>query len=891
MRLLVAVTSIMCLSFVRADSPADEVPIEKPRIVNPDIPPSQIVSRNDGNIVIVDDPTTPPPPPQPKSFPVQDSTSIIDKFSGEQLGVDAENFDKFLNDMIRTVKIEAEAQKNTTSSPDSVKVGTINNNVINDVEPLSLTDLINDAQLQFDQFSQSQLADSVIQNKPDPILEQSFSNNPNVPSDLNTGAVNGPISRFPDLSTDDNFDSDDAKRLVQLIEERRELLRQLKEQEQVVSNARGAPFRTAQRSSGGFDDFGILRSNIPPGLTPLVGNSIGVPVNTVTDSESQRNNRQTDLLADAGRVNAPDTIRQIFLDDDAGNPNIPSGVLGFGTRQVLSTDSFDDNLGPGLDDDFIQRRNALLAERQLLERQLLERQLASVSRQTLPIANRVTPLNIPSDLNSVPSLGRIPLGDFDHNFQAFGVNQNIGDDDFGSLGRRSQQTPLRHIPGLFSSDVGLANVLASGNRNPFLPAPNPTLRRSQQQDPLSGFSDNSVFRSPNSRVPSRDFLLRQFQRGFDARGLSSNLDDGSSAPETNLPRFPSPLGSIRPGSGIDLMQQTRNNLRIPEISSHWRPGSRDSIFSSSDDDEPLVQTRGSQFTGFSSSIDNLRPSRGFPELQNIPTRVPGVSSPLDNNRSNALNRNRNNPFFIPGVLPSFGVSTSDDDSSPVHARSNIGGFSGFSSSLNNIRRPGVLGSAPPQRLPFTDDDSSPGDVQSSNAWWARFSSPLHNVRQPGVLNQAPPQRVPMADDDFSSLGVRSNIRGNSGFSTSLNNIRPTGFVSPGTSQRSPLTGTFGTFNRPQVPLPPSAVLDDDDGSTRQNVRTDDGSVSQRSEEFPEFNRQVEQLLQGSFSQGSFNDDGNFQGSFSRRRFIPNAHSMRSFRQPHGSFLLRQRSIF
>lgn len=876
MRLLVAVTSILCLSSVRGDSPADEVPIEKPRVVNPEIPPSDIVRRNDGNIVIVDDPTPPPPPPPPpRPFPIKDSNSIMDNFSGEQLGVDAENFDKILNDVIRTVKIEAEAQRNTTSSPDS-KVGTINNNINDDIEPLSLTDLINDAQLQF-QFSQSQLADSVIQNKPDPTLESlgSFSNTTNVPSDLNTGPVNGPISTFPDLSTTDNFDSDDAKRLVQLIEERRELLRQLREQDQIVSNARSAPFRTTQRFSDEFDDFGILRPNIPLGLTPLVGNSIGVPVNTVTDSESQRNNRPTDLLADAGFVNAPATIRQRFLDDDAGNPNLPSGVPGFGTGQILPTDSFDDNLRPGLDDDFIQRRNALFAQRQLLEEQL-----ARVSRQTLP----ATPLNIASDLNSVPSLGRIPIGDFDHNFQAFGVNQNIGDDDFVSLGRKSQQTPLRHISGLFSPDIGLANELASRNRNPLS-----TLGRPRPQDRLSDFSDNSVFRSPNSMVPSRDLLLRQFRRGSNVRALSSDIDDGSSVSGTNLPRFPSSLGSIRPGSGIDLLQQTRNNPGIPGVSSPWRPGSRNSIFSSSDDDEPMVQTRGSQFRGFSSSLNNLRPSRGFPGLENIPTRVPEVSSPLDNDRSNALNRNRNNPFFIPGVLPSFGVSTSDDDSSSVDARSNIGGFSGFSSSLNNIRRPGVLGPAPPQRLPLTDDDSSPGDVQSSNIWWARFSSPLNNIRQPGVLGQAPPQRLPMTDDDSSSLDVRSNIRGNSGFSTSLNNIRPAGFVSQ--SQRSPLTGMFGTLNRPQVPLSPSAILDDDDGNTRQNLRTDDGRISQRSEDFPEFNRQVEQLLQGSFSRGSFNDDGNFQGPFSRGRFIPNVHSLRSFRQPHGSFLLRQRGIF
>lgn len=839
MRLLVAVTSILCFSFVRADTPDDEVPIEKPRIVNPEIPSSQIVTRNDGNIVIVDDPPTPPlPPPPPRPFPIEGSTSILDDFSGGQIGVDAENLDKILADVIEQVSIEVEKQKNTSSLPDSANIGTINNNIDNGIQSLSLNDILEDTQLQFDQFSQAQLAESIIQNKPDPILEtlgprreQSFSNTPTVPSDLNTGPVNGPISTFPDLSTTDNFDSDDAKRLVQLIEERRELLRQLREQDQIVSNAGSAPFRRAQRFSDEFDDFGILRPNIPPGLTPLVGNSIGVPVNTVTDSESQRNNRPTDLLADAGFVNAPATIRQRFLDDDAGNPNLPSEVPGFGTVQVLRTNSFDDKLGPGLDDDFIQRRNALLAQRQLLEEQL-----ARVSGQTLPTLNTATPLSITPNLNSVSSLGRIPVGDLDDNFQASGVNLNIGgDDDFESPGRRSQRTPLRHIPGLFSSDVGLANVLASRNRNPLLPSAFPTFRRPQQQDLISGFGDNLVFRSPNSRVPSRDLLLRQFQRGSNVRTLSSDLDDGGAIPGTNLPRFPSSLGSIRPGSGIDLMQQTRNNLGIPGVSSPWRPVSRDSIFSSSDDNEPIVQTRGSQFRGLSSSLNNLRPSQGFPGLQNIPPRVPGVSSSLDNDRSNALNGNRNNPFFIPGVLPSFDVSTSDDD---------------------NIRRPGVLGPAPPQRLPLTNDDSSPGDV-------------------------------------------RSNIRGTSGFSTFLNNIRPPGGLNPAPSQRSPWTGPLGTLNRPQIPLPPSTILDDDDGNTIQNLQTDDGRISQRTGDFPEFNRQVEQLLQGtsrfgSFSRGSFNDDDNFQGPFSRGLFIPNfrnVNTLPSFRQPRGSFLLRQRGIF
>lgn len=856
MRLLVAVTSILCLSFVRADTPDEEVPIEKPPIINPEIPLSQRVSRNDNNIVIIDDPPPPPPPPPPpRPFPAVDSNSILDTISSEQLGVDAENFDKFLNDVIERVKVEKmeeDAKRTTNSLPDMTEIGTTNNNIENGFQSDSLNSILNEAQLQFEQFSQAQFENSVNQNKPDPILEnlgprseQSISNTPSVPNDLNTGPINGPITAFPDLSTNDNFESDDAKRLVQLIEERRELLRQLREQDQIVSNARSAPFRTTQRLSDDFDDFGILRESIRPGMTPLVGNSIGVPVNIVTDSESQRNNRQTDLLADAGLVNAPATIRQRFRDADAGNPNVPSGVSGFGTGQVLSPDSFDNNFGLSSDDDddFIQRRNALLAQRQLLQEQL-----ARVSGQTLPTLNTALPLSVTSNLNSVLSPGSIRIEDLDDNFQTTGVNLNRGGDDFEPPGSRSQQTSLRNIPGVFPPDFGLANVLASRNRNSFSPSPIPTLRRPQQQDILSGFSDNSVFRSPNSRVPSRDFLLRQFQRGSNVLALSSDLDDGSAIRGTNLPRFPSPLSSIRQGSGIDLLQQTRNNFGIPGVSAPWRP---------SDDDEPMVQTRGSQFRGFASSLNNLRPSREIPGFQNIPQRVPGVLSSWDNDRSNVLNRNRNNPFSIPGILPSFGVSASDDDSSPVDGRGNMPGFSGFSSSLNNIRRPGVLSQGSLQGLPLTDDDSSSGDV-------------------------------------------RSNIRGTSGFSTSLNNIRPAGFVNPAASLRSPWTGPLRALDRPPIPLPPSNILDDDDdSSTIQNLQTDGGRISQRAGDFPEFNRQVEQLLQGasgiaSFSRGSFNDDDNFQSPFSRGRFFPNfrnVNTFQSFRQPRGSFLLRQRGIF
>lgn len=826
MRLLVAVTSILCLSFVRADTPDEEVPIEKPPIINPEIPPSQIVIRNDGNIVIIDDPPPPPPPP-PRPFPTVDSNSILDTISSGQLGVDAEDIDKLLNDVIEKVKVEkmeADAKRATTSLPDNKEISTTNNNIETGLQSDSLESIINEAQLQFDQISHTQFEDSVNQNIPDPILEtlgsrseQSISNTPSVPNDLNTGPINGPINTFPDLSTADNFDSDDAKRLVQLIEERRELLRQLREQNQIVSNARGAPFRTTQRLSDDFDDFGILRQNTSPGMTPLVGNSIGVPVNTVTDSESQRNNRQTDLLADAGLVNAPATIRQRFRDDD-----------NFG----LSSD----------DDDFIQRRNALLAQRQLLQEQL-----ARVSEQTLPTLNTASPLSVTSNLISVLSPGSIRIEDLDDNFQTTGVNLNRGGDDFEFPGSISQQTPLRNIPGVFPPDFGLANVLASRNRNPLSPSPIPTLRRPQQQDLLTGFSDNSVFRSPNSRVPSRDFLLRQFQRGSNVLALSSDLDDGSAIRGTNLPRFPSPLSSIRQGSGIDLLQQTRNNFGIPGVSAPWRP---------SDDDEPMVQTRGSQFRGFASSLNNLRPNREIPGFQNIPQRVPGVLSSLENDRSNALNRNRNNPFSIPGILPSFGVSASDDDSSPVNGRGNMPGFSGFSSSLNNIRRPGVLSPGSLQGLPLTDDDSSSGDV-------------------------------------------RSNIRGTSGFSTSLNNIRPAGFVNPAGSLRSPWTGPLRALDRPPIPLPPSNILDEDDSNTIQNLQTDGGRISQRAGDFPEFNRQVEQLLQGasgiaSFSRGSFNDDDNFHSPFSRGRFIPNfrnVNTFQSFRQPRRSFLFRQRGIF
>lgn len=877
MKLLVAVSIVLCLSFVRTDTPADEVPIEKPRIVNTEIPPSEIVERENGNIVIVEDPPTPPPPPPFRSFPAQDSSPSIDEIGAGQINVDAENLNKYLEKVLESVKQEVgNTNVNGGSLPnvENKRIGAENSasDNLNNVDQRLLDEALKNAQAEIDKFSASQAALFGTQDIRDPVIEtqrstseQSRSNSPDASLDFSTGPATGPINTLPDLgtiSTTDNFDSDDAKRLVQLIEERRELLRQLREQDQVVNNptlddARSAPFRTTPRLSDDFDDFGILRPSIPPGLSPLVGNSIGVPVNTVTDSESQRNNRPSDLLADAGNVNAPATIRQIFRDGFGGNFNLPSRVPGFGTGQVLPTDSLDDNQGDGLDDGSDQRRNALLAHRQLLERQL-----ALVSGQTLPTTNTASPLGITSNLNSVPFINRIPIGNFDDNFQVSGVNMNEGDDDFGSLGRRSQQTQLQRIPGLFSPDIGLANVLASRNRNQFVPQSIPTLRRPPPQGFPSGFSENSVFRSPNSRFSSRDLLLRQFQRGPNRRSLSSDdLDDGRSVTGTHLQRFqrfPSPLGSIRPGSGIDLLQQTRNNLGIPGVSSTWRQGSRNLRFSSSDDDGPLVQSRGSQLSGFSSSLDDLRPGRGL----NIPPRIPGVSSPLDNARSNVLNLNRNNPFFIPGILPSFGVSTSDDDSADI--RSNSGSIS--------------------------------GDVRSDNRGVTGFPTSFNNIR-PGGLGLAPPQSL-LRDDDSSSGDIRSDIRGALGFSSSLSSLRP-GTVGPAPPQSSPWTAPFGTFNRPQVPLPPSTILDDDDGNTRDILRPEEGRISGRTEDFPEFSRQVEQLLQSasrfdSFSRGSFNDDDNFRGPFSRRRFIPhfrNVNTLPSFAQPRGSLLPGRRGIF
>lgn len=62
----------------------------------------------------------------------------------------------------------------------------------------------------------------------------------------------------------------------------------------------------------------------------------------------------------------------------------------------------------------------------------------------------------------------------------------------------------------------------------------------------------------------------------------------------------------------------------------------------------------------------------------------------DNDRLNVLNKNRNNLFFIFGILFFFGVLVLDDDFFLVDGWGNMLGFLGFLLFLNNIRWFGVL---------------------------------------------------------------------------------------------------------------------------------------------------------------------------------------------------------
>ncbi|XP_022303532.2 uncharacterized protein LOC111111063 [Crassostrea virginica] len=705
MRLLVALASLTCLSFVKPDTPTnfEDVPIERPPIANTEIPPSDIIPRRDPNIVIRDE----EPPPRKQAAP-----NILERIGKDDMSL--KELETNLNTLINTIGKEINQNNldgplNPPATPRESLVlprppggqiglpspsgrpielpppsGESINLPPRQVEPTMqnlppIGDLNQPSGQRVDFERQIDNAiNDLIKSQPTPselavatAIQNSERDFRNLGQQLNT------LEDLNTVSTVDNFDSDDAKKLVQLIEERKELLRQISEREQISSMAnngpnlngafaRSASFRTTDRLSDNFDDFGIPRIRTPSVLTPLMGNSIGVPTNIVTDAESLRNNQPSNLLADAGRVNAPATIRERFPDNvPGGRPNILGSLRGLNLEPGIP---FDNNIIQGPDDDseLTQRRNNLIRQRQLLEEQL-----ARLSRDDgqalLPIAPaRPMPLGQPPGIGST----RTGPGLFDRGLnndnRLPGLAINTGDDRF-SLSNLNQNSFSTSIP----------NATPFFRHTPFLPL------SANDDDDLSGFRPSTTGTGRQS-----PFSFNLFNRG----SFSPDLDDGL------------------------LSQRETNRLGIPQLTSASNSVRINNRFP--------VQIRN--------------PSPGF-----LGRSAPGAVFPT--------------PFgdtFNRGA--GFSPSLDDLDDRPSTVNS-LSAFQGFLSSLEDFRnRPGISGfssSVRPVRPGLVNPVSRPPPNIGRSVFWQAGAPSLTQV------SANPPPPPPLIDDDRDSLfGLNENPR-------------------------------------------------------------------------------------------------------------------------------------
>ncbi|XP_022303617.2 uncharacterized protein LOC111111120 [Crassostrea virginica] len=707
MRLLVALASLTCLSFVKPDTPTNfgDVPIERPPIANTEIPPSDIIPRRDPNIVIKDE----DPPPSGQAAP-----NILERIGKASLDdMSPKEMEKFFNDALEKVRkqINQNIIDGALDLPDPpigsfdlppppggptglpspsgrpIELPPPSGESINlpprQVEPTIQNpppiDDLNQPSGQRGDFERQRQIDNVLkdflksQQTPSELAMATAIQNPerafgNLGQELNT------LEGLNSVSTvDDNFDSDDAKKLAQLIEERRELLRQISEREQISSMAnngpnlngafaRSASFRTTDRLSDNFDDFGIPRIRTTSVLTPLMGNSIGVPTNVVTDAESLRNNQPSNLLADAGRVNAPATIRERFPDNvPGGRPNILGSLRGLNLEPGIP---FDNNIIQGPDDDseLTQRLNNLIRQRQLLEVQL-----ARVSRDDgqalLPIAPAM-----PMPLGQFPGIGSIRTGPgrLNNDNRLPGLGINTGDDRF-SLSNLNQNSFSTSIP----------NATPFFRQTPFLPL------SANDDDDLSGFRPSTTGTGRQS-----PFSLNLFNRG----SFSPDLDDGL------------------------LSQRETNRLGIPQLTSASNSVRINNRFP--------VQIRN--------------PTPGF-----LGRSAPGAGFPT--------------PFgdtFHRGA--GFSPSLDDLDDRPSTVNS-LPAFQGFLSSLEDFRnRPGISGfssSVRPVRPGLVNPLSRPPPNIGRSVFWQAGTPSLTQV------SATPPPPPPLIDDDRDSrFGLNENAR-------------------------------------------------------------------------------------------------------------------------------------
>ncbi|XP_062567449.1 uncharacterized protein LOC134229698 [Saccostrea cucullata] len=429
------------------------------------------------------------------------------------------------------------------------------------------------------------------------------------------------ISTVSGTSLDDGFDSDQAKRLATLLEQRRELQRRLREQEQITLNSpapnplttRRAPFRNINRAARGqmnfFDEFGNSIDDISSVSSPLIGNSIGVGRDIITDSESLQNNRIFDALAQAGRVNAPDNIRQRFTDDDGIRIPPPSTEIATRTQvnsasariaealrndpyimpgQGLMTDTSRQTRNDGiLSSSQQQELNALLAQRQLLQDQLSRLSNDDIQsigdiRGILPTPRNTRLTGTGDDDNRLPGRllnfelneGRNPLRSpqgttIEGGGRIIGSSTDDGSFPLLGLGRLRQQNTRRTIPSSQTRNIQIPRrvttdtfseiddidprVLGFQNRRRLSSLTNtrigPVVGDTQRATPLSiDFRNSFVDTLPSSAPTSLSFNEpNALERSFISDDLRESSIDRSRARQ-NLLQSPRGTRQIAPFS-------------------------------------------------------------------------------------------------------------------------------------------------------------------------------------------------------------------------------------------------------------------------------------------------------------------------------------------------------
>ncbi|XP_056008373.1 uncharacterized protein LOC130051084 [Ostrea edulis] len=509
------------------------------------------------------------------------------------------------------------------------------------------------------------------------------------------------------------FDNDDARKLTQLIERRRELLRLLREQEQRTNTntatpnglfSTRAPFRNINRAAiaqpFNIDDFGNSLDDIPSVRSPLVGNSISVGRNIITDSENQRNTLAFNALVEAGRVNAPEDIRQRFSDDD-GQSNRPSPIPrlqerteerpgvgparnfiegairgGPNIRQISFLPTVNSIQAGDTDDSpdamslqvlLQQQRNALLTRRQLLEERL--------SRFSRPV-----PQGLPNENGFRPRFNPRPLpsGIRRDNFDDGNIRRFFNQ----PLGRRfgEDDNRIRFIP--------MANVIR-GNIG----------SRSADDDNITPMSRFNRLREQRSRarLPSQNFRLPLQRNAMD------DID------ESSFNRFHG-QGPLSNGRRLTRFRQRGGSLGLSGFSS-----SGDDVRRFVDTTPRMFQTRRNVGRLFTRQTDSPTPSTSLQStsanIRQSPLSPTRLDSDDDSNPPSPLDNVNRQP-------PSTGREQQSESNSVV--TQSYGDFPEFNRQVEQLLG-GVSGFDSVSFTEFGDDDFAtqqrPISMTSPNQRW------------------------------------------------------------------------------------------------------------------------------------------------------------------------------